>query len=500
MGDNDKKSARDASLMLKIRADALSGNLNKVKDFLLKAPNRREEIEKLEGELKQLFQLAGDIDLAVYGAKTKVENESGQEVPAIPEERKRRVEELQQKCGDIELAVSALLAKTNAAKGKVMSAINAVAEMKRSCFHIRPDEPVGLVLSKDLTGRISEPVKGLAELNKALALNVPDVEAWKKFRVASLRSQDIFAEYLDFLGGLALRDIGFDEGISRMAEDLIRTYKTNQPPSYPWLALPAARPDAVVKTLARIVRVGFPEWTVWALPFTAHAFWHVIARDDLDDVVLQETTLEAIPERLQTCLADAFATYTMGPAYAYAAFYLLLNPLDAYAANPAVAADTAALRVGDDTRAQAILAMLVSMDDTSADNEYQTIALNLGSMWASAMEQVAAGERTAQTATDNAAVALLVAALGNVLGKCQCASFPSSHWDQMETLDQVLVDRPLQILELRSVLNSMWRARVDPATKDVKSIEDKVRNRIMKKKESSQGAAQSPNLPAKVTA
>jgi hypothetical protein len=46
----------------------------------------------------------------------------------------------------------------------------------------------------------------------------------------------------------------------------------------------------------------------------------------------------------------------------------------------------------------------------------------------------------------------------------------------------------------------MWRARVDPATKDVRSIEDKVRNRIMKKKESGQGAAQSPNLPAKVTA
>jgi hypothetical protein len=51
MGDNDKKGARDASLMLKIRADALAGNLNKVKDFLLKAPNRREEIEKLEGGL-----------------------------------------------------------------------------------------------------------------------------------------------------------------------------------------------------------------------------------------------------------------------------------------------------------------------------------------------------------------------------------------------------------------------------------------------------------------
>ncbi len=498
MGDDGKKGARDASLMLKIRADALAGNLSKVKDFLLRAPNRREAIERLEAELIQLIQLTRDIDLSVYSAKAEVEGEDRPYLPATLQELQARVAELQKKCSDIELAMTALLAKTNAAKGKVMAAINAAAEMKRSCFHIRPDEPVGLVLSKDLTARISEPVKGLAELNKALAVNVPDVEAWKKFRVASLRSQDIFAEYLDFLGGLALRDIGFDEGISRMAEDLIRTYKTNQPPSYPWLALPAARPDAVVKTLARIVRVGFPEWTVWALPFTAHAFWHVIARDDLEDVVLQETTLDAIPERLQTCLADAFATYTMGPAYAYAAFYLLLNPLDAFAANPA-AADPPGLRVGDDTRAQAILAMLVSMDDTSADNEYKTISESLGSMWASAMEQAAAGERTAQTATDNAAVALLVGALGNVLGKCQCASFPSSHWDQMETLDQVLVDRPLQILELRSVLNSMWRARVDPATKDVKSIEDKVRNRIMKKKEIGQGAAQSPNLPAKVT-
>src|SRR5262249_23195233 len=153
-------------------------------------------------------------------------------------------------------------------------------------------------------------------------------------------------------------------------------------PNYPWLALPATRHDAVAKTLARIVRVGFPQWTIWALPFTAHAFWHVIARHDFQKVLEQDD--EPIPERFQTCLGDAFATFTMGPAYAYAAFYLLLSPLDADASkNPS--------GVGDDTRAQAILEMLKWMSDTDADIGYGDVTKNLRSMWKTALAQAGAG-------------------------------------------------------------------------------------------------------------
>jgi hypothetical protein len=120
-------------------------------------------------------------------------------------------------------------------------------------------------------------------------------------------------------------------------------------------------------------------------------------------------------------------------------------------------------------------------------------------MWTAALQQAGAGNRTPQTTSDNAAIVKMVESLRKVLRDCDCASFPSSQWDQVETLDQLQVDRPLQIGELRSVLNAMWKARIDPATKNINAVAERVRGRIMKKK-IGQGAAPSPNVPSKVTA
>ena len=495
MSDNGNKGAGDASLMLRIRAEALKGNLDRVKDFLQTAPSRRREIEKLETDLKALQKVATSIDTSLYRVKAVLNDEIRGEEAAVysDSELQRHMEELRENSHARKVELESILEMTQDAKDRVATVIETIGEMKRNCFQIPPQEPVGVRLKDDLTGRIKNPTKVLAEVRDTLTKGLPDASAWQKYGVANLTSQDIFAEYVDFLGGMALRDIGFDEGISRLAEDLIRTYATNRPPKYPWLALPAARREAVAKTLASIVRVGFPEWTIWALPFTAYAFWHVIARDDFEEVLTED--LGGIPERYQSCLGDAFATFTMGPAYAYAAFYLLLSPLEADAAQEADGC------VGDDTRARAILAMLNSMSasDTLADIGYGALVENLNNMWTAALEQAGAGNRTPRTTSDNAAIVKMVESLRKVLRDCDCASFSRSQWDQVETLDELQVDRPLQIGELRSVLNAMWKARIDPATKNINAVAEKVRRRIMKKK-IGQGAAPSPNVPSKVTA
>jgi hypothetical protein len=483
---NGNKGNGEVSLMLKIRAEALSTNLEKVRSFVRRAPNRRAEIEKVEADLRDLSEVIRNIRVSAYKAKVATEDES-RDPPVTQQELRQRVTELQGKFSDVEAEVALLSKAADAARTKISLMLAAAGEMKQRCFVIQPDEAAGTVLINDLADRVKMPAASVADVEEKVAAGKIDHDTWVLYRKANLEGQAIFAEFGDFLGGMALRDTGFDEGISRMAEDLIRTYKTNREPDFPWLALPATRQEAVVKTLARIVTLGFPEWTIWGLPFTANAFWHVIARHDF------KGDFPAVPERLQICLADAFATFTMGPAYAYAAFYLLLNPLEAWRS------DAASERVGDDTRAQAILEMLLSMsaNDTGADTGYEPIVKNLRTLWNGALTGAGVGAPTPQTISDNEQTVKTVQRLRSTLAKCDCASFVGVQWDQVETLDQIQTDRPLQIGELRGVLNSMWKARVDPA-QSVKGVADRVQARILKKK-GAQAAAPAPNMPSKVT-
>ena len=417
--DNDR-AADDALLMLKIRSETLAGDLDRVRTFLEKTPRRRDRIVMLQMKLTELRDAVGNVDVKVYASYGVLADEGGQDPPNKLNDAKARIVYLQRKVSEAAEGLQSLLTETKSVKAAVKEIRDLVDDMQQNCFQIEPDEAIAKVLNGDLTERIKKPTDHLSALNLLLTTNQSDFVAWNKFREASKESQAIFAEYVDFLSGLALRDAGFDESISRMAEYLIRTYKTNRAPIYEWMALPTTGRETVAKTLARIIRVGFPEWTVWALPFTAHAFWHVTARHDFAG------DLPDIPERFQTCLADAFATYTMGPAYAYACFFLSLNPLEPYEADPQPSSKSGAATtlVGDDTRATAILTMLDEMSAQSqADTGYQPIRERLSAMWTAAMSRAHAKEPTAQAANDSAEIKAIVKRLHKVLVGCECASF-----------------------------------------------------------------------------
>jgi hypothetical protein len=111
--------------------------------------------------------------------------------------------------------------------------------------------------------------------------------------------------------------------------------------------------------------VGFPEWTIWALPLAAHelgqvaitgnAVWETYISDETKKYKRSKKDKEAMKRHMRVCLADAFATCAMGPAYACSAILLRLNPLSAYgdsATSPAAA-----------KRAHIILTMLKKMRD-----------------------------------------------------------------------------------------------------------------------------------------
>ena len=172
-------------------------------------------------------------------------------------------------------------------------------------------------------------------------------QAWARYRelVGDQEQFSVFHEYVDIAAGLSLRGTGMDEHFCAMADWLSDHWTSVVSLPY-WFAIPA-RQDAAAKP--SIIRLGFPEWTIWALPLFAHEFGRILVeeyadfqelvddlagqisgepRSDLNDEVL-ERERQARAARIRTYLADAFATYVMGPAYACACLLLKLDPTEA---------------------------------------------------------------------------------------------------------------------------------------------------------------------------
>jgi hypothetical protein len=219
-------------------------------------------------------------------------------------------------------------------------------------------------------------------------------DAWADYGKLHQQSQDLFGEFLEFIGGLAFRSRKLDERICNVADELIQSCSKDAIGD-PWQSVTVpARREAVKKTLAAIIRLRFPERTIWTLPFAAREFGLVLMDEDKDlrrfideyagtwrDLrvrfgsgrgrVMNKVHATAYVDEL---LADGFATYYMGPAYAAAAVHLRFDP-------------TTALREDDEhpsdlRRAHVILSMLGQMNKAAAMSPYGDVLDRLRSDWA----------------------------------------------------------------------------------------------------------------------
>jgi len=235
-------------------------------------------------------------------------------------------------------------------------------------------------------------------------------EAWNWYRDLLVEEQslldDLCESYVDILSGLALRDKRFDEGICQIAEELVHILNRQKENIGESLAIPAKQ-AALSMRLSRVIHVGFPDWTIWSLPFTAHEFWHVVIskRLKLDDALESHikskklsagkkaerdylTNLKKIIDNksnypgdyslLQELLADAFATFVMGPAYAYASILLRFDPL--------MDQNKVGCHASDPRRANFVLSFLEVMSE-KGENIYAGIIETLKSELNSACSQ-----------------------------------------------------------------------------------------------------------------
>jgi hypothetical protein len=472
------------NLILRTRLDILKTNLRRVKEV--------DSVEELRADLQTVLNLPTDprlvdplgeiADLSFY-AKRGLRDRNSDRVMQCLIAIEQQLEAVQRVLAEVAQSTESVQARAlPIRRGKAWPAlqeglvdkaqeqITAIDKINQELLEPasrEPDPDAALELTKQAWKRISEKVYG--------------------------KSQSVFTEYLDFLSGLALRDTGFDRGICRIADELIRS-SSRLPENFMWdsLTIPAQQ-GALRATLAKIVRLGFPEWTIWALPLAAHEFGHVAATiRRIDAFITDHASTDEARHHLRMCLADAFATYVIGPAYPCAVILIRLDPLTAFSEDDQHLTEK---------RARVVLSMLRHMSKAPAPTEpgpYTEILSRLEEQWDEALRQ--AGWDCMLSPEERAEVEGWVQLISTTMGDHR--ALPAKAWPRIselaDSLDAEGVNHVMLELddEVRLVLNAAWKRRLDDD--DLRKVDDVAKAALVlweRIDRSSQGGGKDNRLP-----
>lgn len=296
--------------------------------------------------------------------------------------------------------------------------------------------------------------KRLSEVKDGDAGNLGKV--WEEYNgVFKKKSQSLFGEYVDFLRGLALRESGLDDGICQLAQLLLQRLD-NVSYGFEWSSLALPAHQGPTGSTSRFVRLGFPEWTIWALPLTAHNFGKILVSEHDDLAKMVDDLAKPLPadstrDHLIDCLADAFATYSMGPAYGCAAVLMQLNPVP-----PEEGA-----RVPDTDRAKMIFEIWRKADDKAKLDAFGTqLREDLEQAWATALDQASAGVPP----KDEPDVSKWADLMWDWLeANAKFSVYEARNWvKNAHVWSQKLLDEEIEPKDkdVRDVLNAAWACRV----------------------------------------
>ena len=250
--------------------------------------------------------------------------------------------------------------------------------------------------------------------------------SWERYNNILHDCQSLLRECLEIIGTLAIRNKDLDQEILHLADELVKNsfvWVTGAAEHY-YLTVPGLG-DTLPAKRAHIIRMRFAEWTIWDLPLIAHEFGHVAItlklgkekaqpEEELRDLTpflaqqqelllkqdsqLQQMIKETSPAqdaqrnqnlardwargRVSNFVADAFAAFTMGPAYACSGINLRFNPCsEAHQDIPS-----------GPQRAYLVMSMLEWMDEfhhsqmrTVKFKPYEEVIAKLNGAWESAM-------------------------------------------------------------------------------------------------------------------
>jgi hypothetical protein len=271
------EQTQDPDLVLRLRLDSLRKNLNQISQAEVAISRLHENVKYLRDSA---LETGSGIDWRLDDLRSSLDRamKSIQRLTAAPD----------LPAGIFETPLESLetaVKLADAITGRVTEMLKTLEGLWEPLQQLAPDDlkdPLNNSLIHESEQRANTVKRLESRLRTRRGGKPPDrAKIWAEYeRLAYQDGEPLFGEYVDLLGGLALRNTGIDSGICAMADALIRRlhYVGGRERLYHSVAVPARR-GAPERTMARIIRLGFPEWTVWAVPLAAHEYGHVGVAD-----------------------------------------------------------------------------------------------------------------------------------------------------------------------------------------------------------------------------
>ena len=184
----------------------------------------------------------------------------------------------------------------------------------------------GSCFSKMIRNRQRELEKLRENVNRDLSME----GCWHMFKNINLDCAPLFSECLAFLEGALLRSARLDDGICQIADALLD--EMSRKTGIYWNRITFLAEKDFFAQITDIIRLRFPEFSIWNLPVSGHEFGHFVAQELREKTLngLYRYPIQEILQREQGTMpflveyfADLFAVYALGPAFAYT--FIVLN-------------------------------------------------------------------------------------------------------------------------------------------------------------------------------
>ncbi|HKQ75489.1 MAG TPA: hypothetical protein VJ810_17450 [Blastocatellia bacterium] len=331
----------------------------------------------------------------------------------------------------------------------------------------------------------------ISEVRKQASNNQPNQKCWENFRQLDMDCRSLFEECLTFIQGALARADGVDDGMCLLADNLLDDLAAWA--DVGWRRFTLLARGELYRDTAEIIRIRFPEVSIWGLPLMAHEFGHFLgpklSEDEKDGSVypFQQLLKSADENRLPNWqlphtkewyhlnenFADLFATYSLGPAFACSFILLRLNPVDAY--QEIITHPTHAKRV------HSIFWMLDRMDEAEGGflRPYNALIDRLRNLWRQGLQE--AGQTGSLSDSEISLLESRLKELHDTLTRTTPPplAYQLSDWQRSQTIAGELLSGKVSSssqndskVSRRDILNAAWFGRLQLDDPDPYRIND----------------------------
>jgi hypothetical protein len=333
-----------------------------------------------------------------------------------------------------------------------------------------------------LTKLLNEQRTNLDGLDQQVREGETMAATWGNLRAIQEASVPLFAESLAFLEGVVARRAGVDGGLCELADALL--IDLSRKADVPWERFTILSEGEYWADMADVIRLRFPEVSIWSLPVAIHEFGHFLG-PRLErkgpggtsihpfQVMLEAEWQRGIDEgpnpgeamrmaeqnrsHLHELFADVLAAYAAGPAYLATCVFVRFNPHAAYREDQTHPAPAA--------RMQAIMETLRLMDEAGGgyDRPYRDIREYVGRAWSDGL--AGAGEPQALGESDAERLTRRVEELHGLLRREVPTLAYAGWWNARKLRDSLTNPAGVQPLRdddtMIDVINAAWLARIE---------------------------------------